>query len=199
MVQQDGSILQVIPDYNGPWTTGDVEQPNAKAIKLLNAFGWDPNVWSIALELEGYASGGHTTEQIESTVWLIHSLQRLYPKTRGTDRLPSHSDFTWYKSDPGWVGDVIRQLVWKGNNVYPNGMDKGIAEWLFGSAKDPNGKVFKFDEKGTISRQWLSLIAKYGPSPLMKVWKVGDGREYFQFSNYTIWRPNAQSTWRILN
>jgi hypothetical protein len=81
--------------------------------------------------------------------------------------------------------------------TYPAGMDEGIASWLFGSLTK-NGKTYRFNPRGPVSQTWLRYGAARGYSQIIDVWKFDDGREYFRFASFTLWRPNAKSEFRPL-
>ena len=76
--------------------------------------------------------------------------------------------------------------------TYPNGMDEGVASYLFGSVKgDPNGTVYKFDPSGRISKKWLARGDTTGAWPRIASVRQFDDRKYFQFSDgYTLWNVN---------
>lgn len=80
---------------------------------------------------------------------------------------------------------------------YPEGMDAGIAEWLFGRI-ERGGKLYAFNPRGPVSRAWLRYGARYGYTQLVDVWRFSDGREYFRFATFTLWRPNAREEFRPL-
>ena len=80
MVQQDGSILRVIPEEHGPWTQGDVRQPDARASALLQRFGPDPNVYSLTIEAEDARTERINPAQERAICWQIRQWQRTYPQ-----------------------------------------------------------------------------------------------------------------------
>jgi len=80
---------------------------------------------------------------------------------------------------------------------YPPGVDESIASWLFGRV-DKGGKVYAFNPKGPISIAWLKYGARYGYTTIQDVWSFSDGREYFKFASFTLWRANASEAWTPL-
>ncbi len=69
MIQRDGSILRVIPDEDGPWTNGDVKNPDAWGRSLASLGGGDPNRVSLTIEFEGRKGEGLTPEQENAGLW----------------------------------------------------------------------------------------------------------------------------------
>ena len=70
--------------------------------------------------------------------------------------------------NPGPVGSV----------KYPAGLDRGVASWLFGTADG-----YHFDERGIVSKTWVSEGARTGQFPRLVAVKEFDIRRYFQFTN----------------
>jgi hypothetical protein len=85
MVQQDGSVLRVIPEEHGPWTQGEVRNPDARARKLFDRFGWDSNVYSLTIEAEDGQTERINAAQEKSIAWLIRDWQARYPQLAGAD------------------------------------------------------------------------------------------------------------------
>lgn len=75
--QKDGSILQVIPERDGPWTNGDVQSPDAQGNRLVQ-LGDNPNVWTLSLEAEGWHGGVLPDVQRDAIVWQVDQWQRTY-------------------------------------------------------------------------------------------------------------------------
>ena len=74
-------------------------------------------------------------------------------------------------------------------DIYPDGMDLGIARMLFGGVVGDDGRNYKFNPDGTISTQWLDRgKAGDGFPELVRVRRF-DNRTYFVFSDgWTLWR-----------
>ncbi len=68
MAQKDGSILQVIPERDGPWTNGDVCNPTPKSAGL-RALGGNPNIHSLTIEAEGDTNVAYTDAQFRALLW----------------------------------------------------------------------------------------------------------------------------------
>jgi hypothetical protein len=64
--------------------------------------------------------------------------------------------------------------------VYPEGMDQGVAEYLFGTAFNPNGQV---------SKRWMERGKATGAWPLLREVKKIDDRTYYQFGDgWTLYK-----------
>lgn len=80
MIQRDGSILQVIPEGDGPWTNGDVMKPYTAEIGDVLARGGNPNIWSLTIEAEGHPYDSLTQAQLDSIEWQCRDWMKRYPK-----------------------------------------------------------------------------------------------------------------------
>jgi hypothetical protein len=134
----------------------------------------------------------------------------------GVDRVKRHWDFNSGSTDrhhcpdlmmsegywPTFVENVGKIIAKGGTSVptvsgYPSGMDAGIAGWLFGRYQE-GGKVYEFNEKGPVSQSWLKYGAVFGYTRIVDVWLFADGREYYRFESFTLWRPNHNESFRPL-
>jgi hypothetical protein len=79
MVQRDGSILWIIPESDGPWTNGDVCNPEAEVQYLLTASGGDPNRCSLTIEAEGTPWDSLTAAQLDTIEWIDRMWMKKYP------------------------------------------------------------------------------------------------------------------------
>lgn len=78
-VNKDGSIWRLVPESDRAWTNGDVRSPNAKAIRLMNLYGWDPNNWTLTIETEGFThEWPKAQEQLDAVVWQIRTWMERY-------------------------------------------------------------------------------------------------------------------------
>lgn len=77
MIQQDGSVLRVIPERDGPWTNGDVCNPTAKSAGL-RALGGNPNIHSLTIEAEGDTDVPYTDAQLRAILWQCAEWMRVY-------------------------------------------------------------------------------------------------------------------------
>lgn len=70
--------------------------------------------------------------------------------------------------------------------TYPAGMDRGIAEMLFGEVT-ADGVTYAFNESGIVSQVWLDRGKKNGVFPALRHVQAFDDRRYFVFSDgYTL-------------
>lgn len=78
IANKDGTLLNVIPEKDGPWTNGKVTQPSARAAELL-ARGGNPNLYSATCEAEGRPWHAIPEVQMLSMVWWADDMLRRYP------------------------------------------------------------------------------------------------------------------------
>jgi N-acetyl-anhydromuramyl-L-alanine amidase AmpD len=87
LIGRNGDIWRLVPEEDSPWTNGDVYNPTAKAQAIRNAYGSDPNVYTLSIETEGYSyapnamgweSWPHPQKQIDSVVWQIKQWMTKY-------------------------------------------------------------------------------------------------------------------------
>jgi hypothetical protein len=80
MVQRDGSILQIIPETDGPWTNGDVQSPDRSHVGDMLDRGGNPNIWTLSIEAEGHPFDPLTPAQLNSIEWQCRDWMKRYPK-----------------------------------------------------------------------------------------------------------------------
>ncbi|TXH56799.1 MAG: N-acetylmuramoyl-L-alanine amidase [Desulfurellales bacterium] len=71
MANRDGSLLRIVPEQHGPWTSGDVCSPTPKSAGI-RALGGNPNQWSLSLEAEGKPGDvavTYTDAQLKAILW----------------------------------------------------------------------------------------------------------------------------------
>jgi hypothetical protein len=124
------------------------------------------------------------------------------------DRIAPHQKWSG-KNCPEWMlregalpGQIklVKELLKTGEEPpppgpgpdYPEGLDKGVSEWIFGTIK-VDGTTYSFNENGPVSQAWLIYGKARGYTRLIDVWKLGDGREYFLFGGFTLFRPNGST------
>lgn len=79
LIDKDGTIRRLVPENKGPWTNGDVKNPDAQVRALMNKYGPDPNAWTITIEHEGYSGGlPYTEEQYQSSLWQTRDWRKRY-------------------------------------------------------------------------------------------------------------------------
>lgn len=183
----DGVIYQMIPVTEVTWQAADGSGPgNMSGISCELCVNQDAN-WTVAR---------HNAEALAGGVMKALGM--------GIDRLKRHYDFN--AADPDrhycpkemmtsgyWatfvsnVGTIIGGSV---QSMYPDGMDRGIAERLFGKVV-LDGKTYQFNPDGSVSKRWLEHgKATHDWSPLTEVWTYADGRTYFRFrSGWVVYRP----------
>lgn len=93
LIQQDGSLLRCIPERDGPWTNGDVDQPSAKSA-YIRGLGGNPNNWVVTVELEGQPWSAVTEGQMNALVWWTLDVADRYGWDLDDDRrFLGHRDF----------------------------------------------------------------------------------------------------------
>jgi hypothetical protein len=108
MAQQDGSLLEVIDEDDGPWTNGDTCSPNAWGQQFLTECqGGNPNLFTESCEVEGFWNGTHSNEQLDAVAWWVRSRMAARGLTR--DEVGRH----------GWLNACSRanccgDVIWNG-------------------------------------------------------------------------------------
>jgi hypothetical protein len=213
--------------YHAAADEGGVCAIAALDVKGRHAGNIQGNNTSIAIEMcvgaEPWDAVRENTAQWLAEV-VTNSRGELYygrygPKNFSLDRVREHRD--WPGANPacpqkliqtdGGVEKVVaraRQIVRSITETptstttappvaYPPGLDKGVAEWIFGTIK-VDGTTYSFNEQGPVSQAWLVYGKARGYTRLVDVWKLGDGREYFVFGGFTLFRANPKSEFRPL-
>jgi hypothetical protein len=213
--------------YHAAADAGGVAAIAALDVKGRHAGNVAGNNTSIAIEMcvgaEPWDAVRENTAQWLAEV-VTNSRGELYygrygPKNFSLDRVREHRD--WPGANPacpqkliqtdGGVEKVVaraRQIVRSITETptstttappvaYPPGLDKGVAEWIFGTIK-VDGTTYSFNEQGPVSQAWLVYGKARGYTRLVDVWKLGDGREYFVFGGFTLFRANPKSEFRPL-
>ncbi len=79
LIGKNGDIWRLVPEDKGPWTNGDVKNPDAQVRGLMNKYGPDPNAWTLTIESEGFSGGlPYTDQQYQSIKWQILDWRRRY-------------------------------------------------------------------------------------------------------------------------
>lgn len=104
LLGKNGDIWRIVPEDKAPWTNGDVKSPTARGTALMNKFGWDPNLYSLTIETEGFS--GHTVPelQMQSLVWQVQDWQKRYGLTNAD--VYRHADVNQV-TRPGCPGDAL--------------------------------------------------------------------------------------------
>lgn len=177
----DHVIYQMIPIDEVTWQAADGGGPG--------------NMSGISCELcvnrdSDWAKARHNAEALAGGV--------LKALGMGTDRVKRHYDFNFDDPDrhycpkemmtSGYWPTFVRNvdaIIGGGATVpatddYPEGMDRGIAEMLFGSEFNPNGPI---------STLWLERGKQTGLWPKYLGKRTFDDRHYFMFTDgLTYWR-----------
>ena len=193
----DGAIYQMVPIDEVTWQAADSDGPG--------------NMSGISCEMCVNQDGDKVLTR-RNTEALCGGVMRALGMS--ADRIKRHYDFN--AGDPNrhhCPDQMMREGYWPtfvanaakiiGGGItvpeptpptteYPAGIDDGIASWLFGRV-EKGGKVYRFDPKGPVSKAWLKYGATYGYSAILDAWAFQDGREYFRFASFTLWRPNAKA------
>lgn len=203
MVQQDGSILRVIPEEHGPWTQGDVQQPDPRASALLQRFGPDPNVYSLTIEAEDARTERINPAQERAIYWQIRQWQRAYPRLAEADweeRIVGHYEINSVeKATCGRYRDAIvaslredpemTASVPRIEREFP-----GLPEWLPDAALRAAFPLA--DPAGTVTRRVIEIAASSGLLPwfVAKV-DLAPGANLWRFDRFTLLNE-GHTVWR---
>lgn len=69
LVNKDGTIVRCIPERDGPWTNGDVQNPTPQSLTLRQR-GGNLNLWCVTIEWEGRPWHALTEAQMAAGLWL---------------------------------------------------------------------------------------------------------------------------------
>ena len=203
MVQQDGSILRVIPEEHGPWTQGDVQQPDARAHALLQRFGPDPNVYSLTIEAEDARTERINAVQERTIRWQIREWQRAYPHLAGDDweeRIVGHYEInSAEKATCGRYRDAIVASL-RGDLVTATSVPHAESEfpalptWLPEAALRAAFPLA--DPAGAVTRRVIELAASSGVLPwfVTKV-DLAPGANLWRFDRFTLLN-DGHRVWR---
>lgn len=199
MVQQDGSILRVIPEQHGPWTQGDVRGPDAMAQRLMARFGPDPNVYSLTIEAEDARTEKINAAQQTTILWQIRQWQARYPelaKADWADRILGHYQINSVdKRSCGRYRDGVVQMLASGWPALPDVPTyQGLPAWLTPGALEAAFPLA--DPRGAVTREAISWAAETGRTPWF-VGKIdlGNGRNIWKFEDVTLFNDGAK-VWR---
>ena len=98
--------LAIIPESDGPWTNGDVQDPTQLARDGILALGGNPNVWSLTVDLEGSEGDEAPEAQLAATVWQISDWQTRYGIP--DENVLRHADINSQRRCPG---DALYQTI----------------------------------------------------------------------------------------
>jgi N-acetylmuramoyl-L-alanine amidase len=106
LIGKDGEIWRLIPESDGPWTNGDVQDPTPLARGGILALGGNPNVWSLTVDLEGSEGDEAPEAQLAATVWQIRDWQSRYGIP--DENVLRHADINSQRHCPG---DALYQTI----------------------------------------------------------------------------------------
>lgn len=79
LIGKNGDIWRLVPEEDGPWTNGDVNQPSALGREVIDKWGADPNVYTLSIETEGFTGEWPKTQaQLNSVVWQVKQWMTKY-------------------------------------------------------------------------------------------------------------------------
>lgn len=117
LIGRNGDIWNLVPETDGPWTNGDVCNPTAKGREIINAYGADPNRYSLTIETEGFASSNNAMgwlawpkpqAQLDAVVWQVRTWMDKY--NIPIENFVRHADINQC-SRPGCPGDAFYNYV----------------------------------------------------------------------------------------
>lgn len=199
MVQQDGSLLRVIPEVDGPWTQGDVNSPDSRARKLLDRYGWDPNVWSLTIEAEDARTLKINAAQERTIAWQIREWQRKYPKLAAADwadRVLGHYEINAVnKAGCGKYRDAMVSSLLAGGPELPNTPAyQGLPAWLTPAALEAAFELA--DPTGVVTRAIIAWAAETGRTPWFEgKTDLGNNRNIWKFEDVTLFNEGSK-VWR---
>jgi hypothetical protein len=185
---KNGSIWNLVPEGDAPWTNGDVKSPSAKAVAVMNKFGWDPNYYTLSIETEGFTGEWPKAQaQLDAVVWQIKTWMRKYniPK----EMIFRHADFNSV-SRSRCPGDAFFNYVMKAldgtevpthavvvspETVTPMPLIANGEKWNGLKDVTVNGVEFKADKRSVTvdadvlnGRQWASTVSRRTNTPKTK-------------------------------
>lgn len=199
MVQTDGSILKIIPEQHGPWTEGDVKNPDTEAKWFMQQLGTDdPNPYVLSIEAEDNRTTKINPAQERTIVWLIRQWWAKYPwLADGTWQNRIHGHYQVNSVDRATCGlyaPHIESLL-AGNTPAPQPTPgfTDLPAWLppdFFRAAFPLA-----DPKGAVTKRLISWIARSGKVPWFqgKI-DVGNGRNLWRFDTLTL-LSDGETVW----
>lgn len=176
---KNGSIWRLVPESDAPWTNGDVRSPNARAVAVMNKYGWDPNYYTLSIETEGFTGEWPKAKaQLDAVVWQIKTWMKRYgiPK----EYVFRHADFNSVSRSrcPGdefynYVmarldnDDIDDKVLAPVTNADPMPLIVDGKKWDGAKTVTVNGVTFHADKRAVTvnvstlnGRQWASTVSK---------------------------------------
>lgn len=187
MVQQDGSILKIIAEADGPWTNGDVNRPAQHAQRAMDRFGRDLNPVALTIEAEDGGTRTINAAQRKTILWLCRDWMTRYSWITVPDDLLGHYQINSVdKSGCGLYRDDIAHALADGETpTTPAPEFPNLPVWL---PADYLRVAFPLaDPKGVVTRKVIQVATELEKVPLFieKV-DVGNNRNIWRFEDFTL-------------
>ena len=104
-VGEDGKIEQYVEETNTAWGNGIMDRPSAELIRQRGNL--NPNLYTISIEHEGYASKDITLKQYETTAQLVKEICKRWSIPIDRRHIIRHNEIRKSKNCPGKI-DVGR-------------------------------------------------------------------------------------------
>lgn len=78
LIGKNGAIWRLVPESDGPWTNGDVQNPTALGWEVINQWGADPNPYTLSIETEGFTGDAVPDAQFTAVVWQVWTWMKKY-------------------------------------------------------------------------------------------------------------------------
>jgi hypothetical protein len=173
MIQKDGSILNIIPRRDGPWTNGDVSNPSERGRHMVSLGGGDPNRVSITCEMDGVPGDPLTPAQENAAIWWALDVMREFPHI-GLDDMYQHADInsvTRPRCPDGYYAGLMAKIAAAMEKPKPPPKPKPTIDWIRGEVGLDNyndAPVFKLVGEATLIHDTTS---RYGASVRSKPYK----------------------------
>jgi len=104
-VGENGEVNQYVEETDMAWGNGVIDRPSAELVKHRGNL--NPNLYTISIEHEGYASADITQKQYESTAQLVKEICRKWSIPIDRRHIIRHDEIRKSKNCPGKI-DVGR-------------------------------------------------------------------------------------------
>lgn len=196
MVQQDGSVLKIVAEADGPWTNGDVNRPAQIAQAAMNRFGRDLNPVALTIEAEDGGTRTINAAQRKTIIWLCRDWTTRYPQITAPDDFLGHYQINSVeKVNCGLYRDDIAHALADGETpTTPAPEFPSLPAWL---PADYLRIAFPLaDPKGVVTKKVIEVATgtKRVPVFLGKL-DVGNNRNIWQFDHFTLLNDGGK-VWR---
>lgn len=187
MVQQDGSILKIIGEADGPWTNGDVNRPAQLAQRAMDRFGRDLNPVALTIEAEDGGTGAINAAQRKTILWLCFGWVAKYPQIAVPEDFLGHYQINSInKARCGLYRDDIAHALADGETpTTPVPEFPGLPVWL---PADYLRVAFPLaDPKGVVTKKVIQVATELEKVPLfIEKIDVGTNRNIWRFEDFTL-------------